>query len=444
MLRLNAYRGLTETMKSGVPGPEGSLGKWQWADINQSLTELAMDIRGPARAARRRRRGRTASCAPAPTRSRAAPPRSSRTSSPSASWACRGCDELRPHRRAAGDQGDRARVPRRALQVGGDPAAGAGGRAGSTDEHWDGDGRARLAGDLRRRGGGGRASASSSWRSSPRRWATRWRPRRSSPTPARPALAAAGRAARAVPAPAGRRGRGAPSRCGTRAGARPRRRSPGAARLVLTARRSRSRTRQRRLHLGRGARPPPTWSSAADGGSSPRPRSIPTRRLFTVRFDGGRTASSRARLRTRLARAISAIAGAGRRVDRRRRSGRWRWRSSTPRTASSSARRSAPTRRSRTAAPRCCWRPRTRARRLRRGMGARPRARVGAAGRIDGEGLRVGCRLARDRVRDPGPRRHRLHLGARPPLLPQARQGQRARLRRRPVAPRARGGPRRS
>ena len=41
-------------------------------------------------------------------------------------------------------------------------------------------------------------------------------------------------------------------------------------------------------------------------------------------------------------------------------SGRWRWRSSTPRTASSSAARSAPTRRSRTAARRCCWRPRTR------------------------------------------------------------------------------------
>ena len=42
-------------------------------------------------------------------------------------------------------------------------------------------------------------------------------------------------------------------------------------------------------------------------------------------------------------------------------SGRWRWRSSTPKTASSSAARSAPTRRSRTAARRCCSRPRTRA-----------------------------------------------------------------------------------
>src|SRR5438552_7369426 len=46
-LRLNAYRGLTSQMKHGVPGPEGSLPKWQWSDINQALTELAMDVRGP-------------------------------------------------------------------------------------------------------------------------------------------------------------------------------------------------------------------------------------------------------------------------------------------------------------------------------------------------------------------------------------------------------------
>jgi alkylation response protein AidB-like acyl-CoA dehydrogenase len=47
VLRLNAYRGLSATMKTGVPGPEGSLGKWQWAEVNQDLTELAMDIAGP-------------------------------------------------------------------------------------------------------------------------------------------------------------------------------------------------------------------------------------------------------------------------------------------------------------------------------------------------------------------------------------------------------------
>jgi alkylation response protein AidB-like acyl-CoA dehydrogenase len=46
LLRLNAWRGLTQIMKRGVPGPEGSLPKWQWGEINQSLTELAVDILG--------------------------------------------------------------------------------------------------------------------------------------------------------------------------------------------------------------------------------------------------------------------------------------------------------------------------------------------------------------------------------------------------------------
>ncbi len=47
VLRLNAYRGLSATMRSGVPGPEGSLGKWHWSEISQSLSELATDIAGP-------------------------------------------------------------------------------------------------------------------------------------------------------------------------------------------------------------------------------------------------------------------------------------------------------------------------------------------------------------------------------------------------------------
>jgi alkylation response protein AidB-like acyl-CoA dehydrogenase len=46
LLRLNSWRGLTQIMKSGVPGPEGSLPKWQWAEVNQRLTEVAMEIRG--------------------------------------------------------------------------------------------------------------------------------------------------------------------------------------------------------------------------------------------------------------------------------------------------------------------------------------------------------------------------------------------------------------
>ena len=46
-LRLGALRSLTATMKTGIPGPEGSLGKWQWADTNQALTELGNEVLGP-------------------------------------------------------------------------------------------------------------------------------------------------------------------------------------------------------------------------------------------------------------------------------------------------------------------------------------------------------------------------------------------------------------
>jgi alkylation response protein AidB-like acyl-CoA dehydrogenase len=46
LLRLNSWRGLTMTMKRGVPGPEGSLPKWQWGEINQDLTEVAVEILG--------------------------------------------------------------------------------------------------------------------------------------------------------------------------------------------------------------------------------------------------------------------------------------------------------------------------------------------------------------------------------------------------------------
>ena len=51
-LRLNAWRGLTQIMKTGTPGPEGSLPKLQWSAANQGLTELAMDIRGEEAAVR--------------------------------------------------------------------------------------------------------------------------------------------------------------------------------------------------------------------------------------------------------------------------------------------------------------------------------------------------------------------------------------------------------
>jgi alkylation response protein AidB-like acyl-CoA dehydrogenase len=45
-LRLGAMRALTTTMKVGIPGPEGSISKLQWADANQALTELAIEVGG--------------------------------------------------------------------------------------------------------------------------------------------------------------------------------------------------------------------------------------------------------------------------------------------------------------------------------------------------------------------------------------------------------------
>ena len=47
------------------------------------------------------------------------------------------------------------------------------------------------------------------------------------------------------------------------------------------------------------------------------------------------------------------------------------------------------------------------------------------AGRLDGQGLRLRRGLARARRRAAGPRRHRLHVGARPAPVAQARQGER-------------------
>ena len=45
-LRLGSLRALTQQMKVGIPGPEGSLAKWEWASANQAMTELAVDVLG--------------------------------------------------------------------------------------------------------------------------------------------------------------------------------------------------------------------------------------------------------------------------------------------------------------------------------------------------------------------------------------------------------------
>jgi len=46
-LRLGSLRALTQQMKVGIPGPEGSIAKWEWAMLNQKLTELDADVLGP-------------------------------------------------------------------------------------------------------------------------------------------------------------------------------------------------------------------------------------------------------------------------------------------------------------------------------------------------------------------------------------------------------------
>jgi alkylation response protein AidB-like acyl-CoA dehydrogenase len=45
-LRLGALRSLSDQMKYGAPGPEGSILKLEWGTVNQALTELATEIAG--------------------------------------------------------------------------------------------------------------------------------------------------------------------------------------------------------------------------------------------------------------------------------------------------------------------------------------------------------------------------------------------------------------
>ena len=46
-LRYTNYRALTALMKTGVPGPEGSVAKLHWSETNQRLTKLAIELLGP-------------------------------------------------------------------------------------------------------------------------------------------------------------------------------------------------------------------------------------------------------------------------------------------------------------------------------------------------------------------------------------------------------------
>jgi alkylation response protein AidB-like acyl-CoA dehydrogenase len=46
-LRLTNYRALSSLMKTGMPGPEGSVSKLTWSEANQRLTKLALELLGP-------------------------------------------------------------------------------------------------------------------------------------------------------------------------------------------------------------------------------------------------------------------------------------------------------------------------------------------------------------------------------------------------------------
>jgi alkylation response protein AidB-like acyl-CoA dehydrogenase len=46
LLKLNNYRALTHLLRGNPPGPEGSVPKLQWAEANQNLQQLAVDIQG--------------------------------------------------------------------------------------------------------------------------------------------------------------------------------------------------------------------------------------------------------------------------------------------------------------------------------------------------------------------------------------------------------------
>ena len=47
-LQLNGYRALTAMKRNGIPGPEGSLLKLMWSELNQRMTETAVDVAGAA------------------------------------------------------------------------------------------------------------------------------------------------------------------------------------------------------------------------------------------------------------------------------------------------------------------------------------------------------------------------------------------------------------
>jgi alkylation response protein AidB-like acyl-CoA dehydrogenase len=48
MMRFTAYRTFSKILQGGNPGPEGSISKLAWSELNQRMTELVMTLEGPA------------------------------------------------------------------------------------------------------------------------------------------------------------------------------------------------------------------------------------------------------------------------------------------------------------------------------------------------------------------------------------------------------------
>ena len=47
VMRLNQYRNLATLLKGEMPGPEGSIGKIFWSELNQRMQETALEVMGP-------------------------------------------------------------------------------------------------------------------------------------------------------------------------------------------------------------------------------------------------------------------------------------------------------------------------------------------------------------------------------------------------------------
>ena len=463
-MRLNAYRGLTKTMQSGIPGPEGSLGKWQWADINQGLTELALEIEGAyaplARGSEQRdRQRRLAVRLPALARQldrgrhhRHPQEHHRRAGARPAEAALRLdlamyfdlTDEQQAIKSTAHDflasRFKSERMRELAASDDGFDAAGwdemaeLGWTGLALPEEWGGQGLGivELAVLFEEMGyalapsplfsntiAGLALDACAAPMSCASAFCDRSPPGRS-----------AARRRSGTPAP---RRRPAASRW---------RRRPTATAIVLDGEKVLVpdaagadfflvATADGRRHLverdadgrhgqrrnPRSIRPAASTRCTSTASASPPPTPAGRRGRLLPRL-----LSPLRRARRGVDRDRPADDGDGRRVRQRPRAVRPPDRrlpgGLAPLRADAAGDRELPLRR------------------LRRRLGRRRRARVAAAGGLDGEGLRLRRRLARPRRLDPGSRRHRLHLGARPPLLPQARPLQRRDLRRREVAPR--------